>query len=29
MIPIIGNVFVLCATLALFFGTTHLQRRRR
>ena len=29
MIPVIGNVAMLCATVALFFGTTRLNRRRK
>jgi hypothetical protein len=27
MIPLIGNVALLCATVALFVGTTRLNRR--
>ena len=29
MFPIIGNVALLCATVALFFGTTRLDRTRK
>ena len=28
MVPVIGNLTLLCAAVALFVGTLHLDRRR-